>query len=87
MTKDKPISQIVLETLNKTGASNPGDIVSKTNLPRYLVLAAFQILEELEYVKCIYHKGSHKVYTITEKGKEYIEENQINNEQAEEAIA
>jgi len=55
-------------------ASNPGDIVATTGLPRYLVLASFQLLEELGFIKCIYCKGSHKVYTLTPKGEEYLEE-------------
>jgi len=69
-----PVSTTILQALKEKGASNPGDIVATTGLPRYLVLASFQLLEELGFIKCIYCKGSHKVYTLTPKGEEYLEE-------------
>ena len=84
-----PVSVTILEALREKGASNPGDIVSATGLPRYLVLASFQLLEELGFIKCIYCKGAHKVYTLTEKGQEYLEQHTPTAEaaEAEEAIA
>ena len=66
------VTRVILEALRRKGASNPGDIVAETGLPRYLVLAAFQILHDLGYIKLVYNKGSHKVYVISDKGLEYL---------------
>lgn len=71
---ETPVSVTILNALKQKGASNPGDIVAMTGLPRYLVLASFQLLEELGFIKCIYCKGAHKVYTLTQRGHEYLEE-------------
>ncbi len=68
------VTRVILEALRRKGASNPGDIVADTGLPRYLVLAAFQILHELGYIKLVYNKGSHKVYMLSDKGLEYLSE-------------
>ncbi|MEM0319484.1 MAG: hypothetical protein QXR92_05655 [Fervidicoccaceae archaeon] len=64
----------ILKALHEKGAANAGDIVNATGLPRYYVLAAFQILHELGYINLIYSKGSHKVYEISERGREFLEE-------------
>jgi predicted transcriptional regulator len=72
--REEPISLQILRSLQEKEAANPGDIVMSTGLPRYLVLAAFQILEELGFIKLIYHRGSHKVYKLSEKGEEYLSE-------------
>jgi len=71
---EKSVTKEVLKALSELGAANPGDVVAKTGLPRYLVLAAFQVLHELGYVAKIYDKGSHKIYVVSEKGKELLEE-------------
>lgn len=63
----------ILKSLKEKGAANAGDIVNSTGLPRYYVLAAFQILHELGYIELIYSKGSHKVYRITDLGKDFLE--------------
>ncbi len=57
----------------KDGALNPGDVVVKTGLPRYEVLAIFHVLEGLQTIKPIYSKGSHKVYKLTDKGLQILE--------------
>ncbi|BDB97027.1 winged helix-turn-helix domain-containing protein [Saccharolobus caldissimus] len=63
---------IVLEAI-KSGAVNPGDVVVRTNLPRYEVLAIFHILEELGLIEAIYSKGSHKAFRLTKKGEEILD--------------
>jgi len=52
----------------------PGDVVSETRLPRYLVLASFRCLEELGLIETFYSRGSYKIYVLTEKGQEFLEE-------------
>uniref|UniRef100_A0A7J3ZKI2 Transcriptional regulator n=1 Tax=Fervidicoccus fontis TaxID=683846 RepID=A0A7J3ZKI2_9CREN len=74
MSKSRAISTEILKALNEAGAANPGDIVTRTGLPRYIVLAAFQVLHELGYIRKIYDKGSHKIYVLTEKGRSLLEE-------------
>ncbi|MBP1357184.1 MAG: hypothetical protein JZD40_01695 [Sulfolobus sp.] len=64
--------KVVLEAI-KNGALNPGEVVVKTNLPRYEVLAIFHVLEELSLIEPIYSKGSHKVYRLTKKGEDVLE--------------
>ncbi|EZQ03196.1 hypothetical protein CM19_10245 [Candidatus Acidianus copahuensis] len=64
--------KIVLEAI-KDGALNPGEVVVKTGLPRYEILALFHVLEGLNLIEAIYSKGSHKVYKLTKKGKEILE--------------
>ncbi|BCS91807.1 hypothetical protein L3N51_00313 [Metallosphaera sp. J1] len=63
--------KLVLEAISD-GALNPGEVVIKTGLPRYEVLAIFHVLEGIGLVETIYSKGSHKVYRLTEKGKEVL---------------
>jgi len=63
--------RMILEALEGE-MSNPGEVVIKTKLPRYEVLAA-SILEELDLVEVVYSKGSHKVYQLTNKGLEVLE--------------
>jgi len=67
----------ILKALRNRDAANAGDIVNMTGLPRYYVLAAFQILKELGFIELIYSKGSHKVYRISEKGLNFLEGNAI----------
>ncbi|AEB94287.1 MAG: hypothetical protein QXR57_02330 [Metallosphaera sp.] len=64
--------KLILESISD-GALNPGEVVIKTGLPRYEVLALFHVLEGLGLVETIYSKGSHKVYQLTQKGKEVLE--------------
>ncbi|MCE4607264.1 MAG: hypothetical protein F7B59_08080 [Desulfurococcales archaeon] len=51
----------------------PGDVVSETRLPRYLVLASFRCLEELGLIETFYSRGSYKLYVLTDKGQEILE--------------
>ncbi len=85
MNGDELITIKILRALQEKGAANPGDIVAVTGLPRYLVLASFQVLYELGYIDLIYSKGSHKVYKPGEKGIELLEETPVTKK--EEAIA
>ncbi|QKQ99701.1 hypothetical protein GWK48_04220 [Metallosphaera tengchongensis] len=64
--------KLVLEAISE-GALNPGEVVVKTRLPRYEVLAIFHVLEGLGLVETIYSKGSHKVYKLTERGKQVLD--------------
>jgi len=57
----------------KSGAVNPGEVVVRTGLPRYEVLAAFHILEGMGLIELVYSRGSHKVYRLTKKGEEILE--------------
>jgi predicted transcriptional regulator len=84
--EDLLISKI-LRALKDRGATNAGDIVNLTGLPRYYVLAAFQVLHELGYVELIYSKGSHKVYRISNKGTEFLENSYSQEVQQEKAEA
>lgn len=63
---------MVLEAIRE-GSVNPGEVVIKTKLPRYEVLALFHVLEGLGLIETIYSKGSHKVYRLTKKGEEILE--------------
>lgn len=73
-----PVSQmmyeikVVLESI-RDGAVNPGEVVIRTKIPRYEVLAIFHILEGLGLIETIYSKGSHKVYKLTQKGEEILD--------------
>ncbi len=80
------VTRTILEALEKRGAANPGDIVSETGLPRYLVLAAFHVLHELGLIELIYSKGSHKVYRVSEKGKEYLNSEVLTSRENMEAV-
>ncbi|MCI2415085.1 MAG: hypothetical protein MPF33_07600 [Candidatus Aramenus sp.] len=64
--------KVVLEAIRE-GSVNPGEVVIKTKLPRYEVLALFHVLEGLGLIETIYSKGSHKVYRLTKKGEEILE--------------
>ncbi len=64
--------KVILEAIRE-GAVNPGEVVIKTKLPRYEVLAIFHVLEGLGLIETIYSKGSHKVYKLTKKGEEILE--------------
>ncbi len=63
----------ILEVLVSQEFVSPGDVVVKTGLPRYLVLAAFQCLEALGLVEQVYSKGSYKVYTATIYARKVLE--------------
>ena len=63
----------ILEALAAREYVSPGDVVVRTGLPRYLVLAAFQCLEALGLVEQVYSRGSYKVYTITVYGRRVLE--------------
>ncbi len=54
----------------------PGDVVSETRLPRYLVLASFRCLEELGFIETLYSRGSYKLYVLTDRGRELLEEHE-----------
>lgn len=47
----------------------PGDIVIATGLPRYEVLAALHVFEELKIVELVISKGNYKVYRLTKLGE------------------
>ncbi|MEM2550891.1 MAG: hypothetical protein QW168_01860 [Sulfolobales archaeon] len=47
----------------------PGDIVAATGLPRYEVLAALHVLEELGIIELVISKGNYKVYRLTKLGE------------------
>ncbi|AWR97087.1 hypothetical protein DFR86_05595 [Acidianus sulfidivorans JP7] len=63
--------KIILESI-RDGAVNPGEVVIRTKIPRYEVLAIFHVLEGLGLISTIYSKGSHKVYKLTKKGEEIL---------------
>ncbi|BCU68680.1 hypothetical protein HS7_21170 [Sulfolobales archaeon HS-7] len=63
----------ILEAFVNREVLNPGEAVVITSLPRYEVLAYFHIMEELDLIECIYSRGSHKVYQLTDKGKEVLD--------------
>ncbi len=47
----------------------PGDIVTATGLPRYEVLAALHVFEELGIIELVISKGNYKVYRLTKLGE------------------
>lgn len=47
----------------------PGDIVVATGLPRYEVLAALHVFEDLGIVELVISKGNYKVYRLTKLGE------------------
>ncbi|MCS7098726.1 MAG: hypothetical protein RMH84_06550 [Sulfolobales archaeon] len=47
----------------------PGDIVVATGLPRYEVLAALHVFEELGIVEPLVSKGNYRVYRLTKLGE------------------
>jgi DNA-binding transcriptional ArsR family regulator len=58
----------VLEALDKAGVASPGDVVIATGKPRYLVLSALKLLEELGLVEPIYSRGTHRIYRVSRLG-------------------
>jgi DNA-binding transcriptional ArsR family regulator len=58
----------VLEALDKAGVASPGDVVVATGKPRYLILSALKLLEELGFVEPIYSRGTHKIYRVSRLG-------------------
>lgn len=73
MARGARVTRTILSVLRELGPSSPSDVVVRAGLPRYLVLAAFQVLEELGLVRRIYDKGSHKVYVVSEEGAKLLE--------------
>lgn len=71
--------KVVLESI-RDGAVNPGEVVIRTKIPRYEVLALFHVLEGLGLITPIYSKGAHKVYKLTKKGEEILEAMQKGHE-------
>jgi DNA-binding transcriptional ArsR family regulator len=47
----------------------PGDIVASAGLPRYEVLAALHILEELGVIELVIAKGNYRVYRLSKLGE------------------
>jgi len=47
----------------------PGDVVAATGLPRYEVLAALHVFEELGIIELVISKGNYKVYRLTKLGE------------------
>jgi predicted transcriptional regulator len=66
----------ILRTLQASPKA-PGDVVSETRLPRYLVLASIRCLEELGLIRTFYSRGSYKLYVITEKGEEFLGDEEV----------
>jgi DNA-binding MarR family transcriptional regulator len=66
------LTKSILETISRHPV-NPGEIIVETGLPRYEVLAAVHVLEELGFIEKIYSRGTHKVYVLTEEGKRLLE--------------
>ena len=69
----KEILRRILEAMIE-GPVSPSDVVTRTRLPRYMVLASFHILEALGYVELLYSRGTYKVYVLSSKGRELLEE-------------
>ncbi|GBF08422.1 hypothetical protein apy_01470 [Aeropyrum pernix] len=62
----------VLKAIGENGVLTPGDAVRVVSAPRYRVLAAFQVLEELGLAETIYSRGSHKVFALTSLGRKVL---------------
>ncbi|NPA05279.1 MAG: hypothetical protein GXO09_04225 [Crenarchaeota archaeon] len=52
----------ILRAVLEAKLASPSDVVVRTGLPRYEVLAAFHVLEALGVVKEVYSKGNHRLY-------------------------
>ncbi len=63
----------ILEIAHDRGPIAPGDAVAATGEPRYKVLAAFQLLEELGLLDKVYSRGTYKIYNISITGKVLLE--------------
>ncbi len=63
----------ILREIGSEGPVSPGDAAARLGLPRYKVLAAFHVLEELGLVERVYSKGSYRIYTLTLAGKRLLE--------------
>jgi len=53
--------------------ASPSDIIAATGLPRYEVLAAFHILEALDFVEPVYIRGNYKLYRLTNEGEKIVD--------------
>jgi len=47
----------------------PGDVVASAGLPRYEVLAALHVLEELGVIELVIAKGNYRVYRLSKLGE------------------
>lgn len=63
----------ILREISEEGPLGPGDAAARLGLPRYKVLAAFHVLEELGLIEKVYSKGSYKIYAVTIAGKKLVE--------------
>ncbi len=52
---------------------SPSDVVVATGLPRYSVLAMFQCLEAMGFVRPVYTRGSYKLYSATIYAKKLLD--------------
>jgi len=62
----------ILEVLEQRPLS-ASDVVSLTGLPRYKVLAYMQILEALGFLEKVYSRGTYRVYTLSDLGRDALE--------------
>ena len=61
----------ILEVLEQRPLS-ASDVVSLTSLPRYKVLAYIQVLEALGFLEKVYSKGTHRVYVLSDLGRDAL---------------
>lgn len=57
----------------KNRIASPSDIIAVTGLPRYEVLAAFHILEALDFIEPVYVRGNYKLYRLTIEGEKVVD--------------
>lgn len=53
--------------------ASPSDVIAITGLPRYEVLAAFHILEALDFIEPVYVRGNYKLYKLTNEGEKMVD--------------
>ena len=63
----------ILREITSSPLVSPGDVVVRTRLPRYEVLAAFHVLEALGVIEEVYSKGNHKLYSPRPIAKQLLE--------------
>ena len=63
----------ILREIGSEGPVSPGDAAARLGLPRYKVLAAFHVLEELGLIERVYSKGSYRIYSLTLAGRKLLE--------------
>ncbi len=64
---------MVLRAIISRELVSPSDVVIATGLPRYSVLAMFQCLEAMGFVRPVYSRGSYKLYSATIYAKKLLE--------------